>query len=153
MHRHHKITNFHPHLSIHGGRDQESREIALKDFRSSKINILFATDVASRGIDVNDITVVINYDFPRNMEEYVHRVGRTGRSGRKGKALTLCTRRDWDYAEDLIVILERSGQKVPEGLRDMAKRYKVWKVKKDAERVASGDTRSFGRSARIKYRQ
>ena len=95
----------------------------------------------------------MKYDFPRNMEEYVHRVGRTGRSDRKGKALTLCTRRDWDYAEDLIVILERSNQKVPEGLRDMAKRYKVWKVKKDAERVASGDTRSFGRSARIKYRQ
>lgn len=64
--------------SIHGDREQCDREEALEDFKESRVRILIATDVASRGIDVKDITCVLNYDFPRNIEEYVHRVGRTG---------------------------------------------------------------------------
>ena len=139
--------------AIHGGRDQECREQALRDFRSGEIKILFATDVASRGIDVDDISVVINYDFPRNMEEYVHRVGRTGRQGRKGRSVTFFTRRDWDYAGELIEILEKTNQKVPEFLPDMARRYKEWRARKDAEREARGETGRFGRNSRIRYRQ
>lgn len=65
--------------SIHGNREQCDREQALDDIKSGYVNILIATDVASRGIDIEDITYVVNYDFPRNIEEYVHRVGRTGR--------------------------------------------------------------------------
>ena len=63
---------------IHGGRDQEDREQALIDLKSGDVKILIATDVASRGLDIDDITHVFNYDFPKDMEEYVHRVGRTG---------------------------------------------------------------------------
>ncbi|ESP00563.1 hypothetical protein LOTGIDRAFT_112416, partial [Lottia gigantea] len=66
---------------IHGDREQCDREQALKDFKNSVVRILIATDVASRGLDVPDITYVFNYDFPRNIEEYVHRIGRTGRAG------------------------------------------------------------------------
>jgi ATP-dependent RNA helicase DDX43 len=62
--------------AIHGNREQRDREQALEDIKSGYVNILIATDVASRGIDIQDITMVINYDFPRNIEEYVHRVGR-----------------------------------------------------------------------------
>uniref|UniRef100_A0A673C8N8 RNA helicase n=1 Tax=Sphaeramia orbicularis TaxID=375764 RepID=A0A673C8N8_9TELE len=65
--------------SLHGDREQCDREEALKDFREGRVHILVATDLASRGLDVCDITHVFNYDFPRNIEEYVHRVGRTGR--------------------------------------------------------------------------
>lgn len=65
--------------SIHGDREQCDREEALQDFKEGRVRILIATDVASRGIDVKDITCVLNYDFPRNIEEYVHRVGRTGK--------------------------------------------------------------------------
>uniref|UniRef100_A0A8C4EZW4 RNA helicase n=1 Tax=Dicentrarchus labrax TaxID=13489 RepID=A0A8C4EZW4_DICLA len=65
--------------SLHGDREQCDREEALKDFKESRVRILVATDLASRGLDVHDITHVFNYDFPRNIEEYVHRVGRTGR--------------------------------------------------------------------------
>jgi ATP-dependent RNA helicase DDX43 len=64
--------------SIHGDHEQCDREDALEDFKKSTVRILIATDVASRGIDVIDITCVLNYDFPLNMEDYVHRVGRTG---------------------------------------------------------------------------
>ena len=68
--------------SIHGDRDQSDREQALLDLKTGEVKILLATDVASRGIDISDITYVVNFDFPRNIEEYVHRVGRTGRAGK-----------------------------------------------------------------------
>lgn len=140
--------------SIHGGRDQECREQALREFKNGDVRILFATDVASRGIDVSDITVVINYDFPKDMEEYVHRCGRTGRQGKKGKALSIITRRDWRYAPELVELLEKSNQNVPEKLRDMSVRFKKWKERKDAEDAARGGSRSFGRSGgRLRYRQ
>ncbi|KAI4812887.1 hypothetical protein KUCAC02_024249 [Chaenocephalus aceratus] len=90
------------------------REEALRDFKNSRVRILVATDLASRGLDVHDITHVYNYDFPRNIEEYVHRVGRTGRAGRSGASITLVTRENWRMAAELILILERAGQEVPE---------------------------------------
>ena len=67
-------------------------------------------DVASRGLDIQDITWVINYDFPRNMEEYVHRVGRTGRAGKSGKAISFLVRNDWGQAQPLIDILNEAEQ-------------------------------------------
>ncbi|KAM8859338.1 putative ATP-dependent RNA helicase DDX43 isoform 2-T2 [Spinachia spinachia] len=96
--------------SLHGDREQCDREEALKDFKESRVRILVATDLASRGLDVHDITHVFNYDFPRNIEEYVHRVGRTGRAGRSGVAVTLVTRENWRMAPELIPILQRAGQ-------------------------------------------
>ncbi|KAJ0066961.1 hypothetical protein NL108_006193, partial [Boleophthalmus pectinirostris] len=96
--------------SLHGDREQCDREEALKDFKNSRVRILVATDLASRGLDVTDITHVFNFDFPRNIEEYVHRVGRTGRAGRSGTAVTLVTRDNWRMAPELIHILERAGQ-------------------------------------------
>ncbi len=109
--------------SIHGDREQCDREEALADFKESRVRILIATDVASRGIDVKDITRVINYDFPRNIEEYVHRVGRTGRAGRSGASITFMAREDWKHAKELIEILKQGEQEVPQALIDMADRY------------------------------
>ncbi|XP_042358583.1 probable ATP-dependent RNA helicase DDX43 [Plectropomus leopardus] len=117
--------------SLHGDREQCDREEALKDFKDSRVRILVATDLASRGLDVIDITHVFNYDFPRNIEEYVHRVGRTGRAGRLGAAVTLVTRENWRMAPELIPILERAGQEVPEELVLMAERYEKHKREKD----------------------
>ncbi|CAL8360901.1 unnamed protein product, partial [Boreogadus saida] len=117
--------------SLHGDREQCDREEALRDFKESRVRILVATDLASRGLDVIDITHIFNYDFPRNIEEYVHRVGRTGRAGRSGFAVTLVTREDWRNAGELITILERAGQEVPEELVMMAQRYE--KHKRDRE--------------------
>ena len=81
------ITDF-----IHGGKTQKHREIALKKFRQTQIDVLVATDVAARGIDVSDIASVVNYDEPMSYEDYIHRIGRTGRNGNFGKAFTLVSR-------------------------------------------------------------
>ncbi|XP_072247656.1 probable ATP-dependent RNA helicase DDX43 [Leuresthes tenuis] len=117
--------------SLHGDHEQCDREEALKDFKESRVRILVATDLASRGLDVHDITHVFNYDFPRNIEEYVHRVGRTGRAGRSGAAVTLVTRENWRMAPELISILERAGQEVPDELVLMAERFAKHKREKE----------------------
>ncbi|XP_006168375.1 probable ATP-dependent RNA helicase DDX43 [Tupaia chinensis] len=117
--------------SLHGNREQSDREKALENFKTGKVRILIATDLASRGLDVHDITHVYNYDFPRNIEEYIHRVGRTGRAGRTGMSITLLTRNDWRVSTELINILERANQSIPEELVSMAERYKANKLKKE----------------------
>lgn len=138
--------------SIHGDRDQSDREQALEDFKSGYAKILIATDVASRGLDIKDISCVFNYDFPHNMEEYVHRVGRTGRAGRTGMSITLMTRNDWKHAKELIEILRQGDQEVPKSLVDMADRFEAAKLRRmeenggDFPRRGRGSFRGRGRS-------
>ncbi|NWU94980.1 DDX43 helicase, partial [Upupa epops] len=123
-----------PVQSLHGNREQRDREEALDDFRKGKVRILVTTDLASRGLDVCDITHVFNFDFPHNIEEYVHRVGRTGRAGRTGVAITLLTENDWKVTPALIEILERSNQVVPRELSRMAERYKQFQIRRESEK-------------------
>jgi len=80
-----------PAVAIHGNKSQSQRNRALDSFKNNDINILVATDVAARGIDIQDVTHVINFDPPKVYEDYVHRIGRTGRAGKAGKALTFIT--------------------------------------------------------------
>lgn len=115
---------------MHGNREQSDREQALNDFKSGDVKILIATDLASRGLDVDDVTHVYNYDFPRNIEEYVHRVGRTGRAGKTGISTTLMTQSDRKNVPELIKILERANQSVPEDLATMAEQRKLGKQEK-----------------------
>ena len=75
-------------VQIHGNKSQSARQKALNDFKQGKVNVLVATDVAARGIDVSDVTHVINYQVPQTMDSYIHRIGRTGRAGNRGKAFT-----------------------------------------------------------------
>ncbi|XP_076092171.1 putative ATP-dependent RNA helicase DDX53 isoform X2 [Mytilus galloprovincialis] len=146
---------------IHGDREQCDREAALEDFKSGATRILIATDVASRGLDVKDITYVFNYDFPRHMEEYVHRVGRTGRAGRTGTSITLMTRMDWRNAAHLIEILVEAMQEVPEFLEDMAQRWEANQRKRAEERESlkgmgggrGGGGRGGGRGGRGRRRE
>jgi superfamily II DNA/RNA helicase len=77
-----------PAAAIHGNKSQSQRERALKSFKNDSLKILVATDVAARGIDIQDVTHVINFDPPKQYDDYVHRIGRTGRAGKSGKALT-----------------------------------------------------------------
>ena len=120
--------------SIHGDRAQSDREQALLDLKTGEVKILIATDVASRGIDIQDITYVFNFDFPRNIEEYVHRVGRTGRAGKTGVSITLMERSDRKQAEELIKILKEAEQEVPDELVEIAEKYQRFK-----ERNQTGD--------------
>lgn len=106
--------------AIHGDKDQYERDRVLKDFKNSACRVMFATDVASRGIHVNDITHVINYDYANNVEDYVHRIGRTGRAGGYGISHTFMERRDGKKARPLIKVLEEAGQVVPPELRQLA---------------------------------
>ncbi|XP_003791983.2 DEAD box protein 53 [Otolemur garnettii] len=123
-----------PVQSLHGDREQCDREQALEDFKSGRVKILIATDLASRGLDVNDITHIYNYDFPRNVEEYVHRVGRTGRAGKTGISITLITPENSKIASELIEILKKTNQSIPEDLVKMAEQYKSHQQKTEAER-------------------
>ncbi|XP_062940592.1 probable ATP-dependent RNA helicase DDX53, partial [Cynocephalus volans] len=122
-----------PVQSLHGDRELCDREEALEDFKSGKVKILITTDLVSRGLDVNDITHVYNYDFPQNIEEYIHRVGRTGRAGKTGTSISLITQDNSKIANELIQILKRANQSVPEDLVAMAKRYNFHKQKKGTQ--------------------
>jgi len=81
----------HTATEIHSNRSQAQRKIALEGFTKGRFRVMVATDIASRGIDVKDISLVINFDLPDNSEDYVHRIGRTGRIGRYGKAISFVT--------------------------------------------------------------
>ena len=87
--------------AIHGNKSQGQRQRALNDFKRNKLRVLVATDVASRGIDVDDLSHVINFDLPETPETYVHRIGRTGRAGAAGIALSFCGRDEMDLLKDI----------------------------------------------------
>lgn len=98
--------------SLHGDMDQRSRERVMKKFKKKQISLLVATDVAARGIDVDDLTHVINYHIPNDPESYTHRIGRTGRAGKQGVAITLITSREY---RRLIVIERMTSSKIERG--------------------------------------
>jgi len=106
-------------MCIHGDKKQEERDWVLKEFRAGKCQILVATDVAARGLDVDDVKFVINYDFPNCTEDYVHRIGRTGRKGNTGTAYTFFTNKDGKNAGDLVGILKEANQVVNPQLYEM----------------------------------
>lgn len=94
-------------LTIHGDKDQHDRSKVLRQFRNGSTNVLIATDVTARGIDIPDIEIVINYDLPEEAENYVHRVGRTGRGERKGDAYAFCAPEEKDTLEEIQRFLDK----------------------------------------------
>ncbi|KAG6432651.1 hypothetical protein SASPL_104232 [Salvia splendens] len=114
------LKSGYPCVSLHGGKDQTDRESTLADFKSNVCNILIATSIAARGLDVKDLELVVNFDVPNHYEDYVHRVGRTGRAGKKGCAITFISEEDARYGPDLVKALELSEQSVPEDLKALA---------------------------------
>lgn len=110
----------YPALSIHGDKDQKERDWVLSEFRNGSNPILIATDVAARGLDVKDIKLVVNYDFPNDMENYVHRIGRTGRAGATGTAFSFFTSDKSRMAREFVTMLKEADQQVPQELEQMA---------------------------------
>ncbi|XP_315003.4 uncharacterized protein LOC1275719 isoform X1 [Anopheles gambiae] len=106
---------------IHGDKSQKDRDYVLNTFRRSTNGILVATDVASRGLDVDDVKFVINFDFPNNTEDYVHRIGRTGRSTNKGTSYTFFTPANSSKAPDLITVLQDANQYINPELHEYAR--------------------------------
>ncbi|XP_010477348.1 PREDICTED: DEAD-box ATP-dependent RNA helicase 42 isoform X1 [Camelina sativa] len=128
------IRQGYPCLSLHGGKDQTDRESTISDFKSNVCNLLIATSVAARGLDVKELELVVNFDAPNHYEDYVHRVGRTGRAGRKGCAVTFISEDDAKYAPDLVKALELSEQPVPADLKAIADGFMA-KVKQGIEQA------------------
>ncbi|KAM3484921.1 hypothetical protein MY8738_001823 [Beauveria namnaoensis] len=129
----------YPCMSIHGGKDQLDRDSTISDFKKGVVPILVATSVAARGLDVKQLELVINYDAPNHLEDYVHRAGRTGRAGNTGVAVTFITPEQESCAPGIAKALEQSEQPVPERLNEMRKAHR--------EKVKSGkakDTSGFG---------
>jgi len=102
--------------TMHGGKSQTHREKALEFFKNGKYDILIGTNLVARGIDIEGITLVINFDAPTSIDDYNHRIGRTGRAGKKGISYTFLTNKDEDIFFDLKEYLEANGQSVPSEL-------------------------------------
>jgi ATP-dependent RNA helicase RhlE len=98
----------HDAAAIHGNKSQNARQAALKGFSSGRVRILVATDIAARGIDVPDISHVINYGLPDDAENYVHRIGRTARNGASGHAITLCDGTERSKLRDVERLIRRT---------------------------------------------
>lgn len=109
-------------IALHGDRSQKQRDDALRQFKSRSCNIMVATDVAARGLDINDITHVINYDFPMTIEDYIHRIGRTARHDKKGTSISLFTENNIGLAGKLVQILKETDQEIPRKLVNMPRR-------------------------------
>jgi len=106
---------------LHGDKTQQQRNSILSDFRSGLLTMLVATDVAARGLDVSDIERVINYDFPPNIENYIHRIGRTARGGKTGESVSYFTETDFHIVKELLDILKQANQPIPPELLEVLK--------------------------------
>jgi superfamily II DNA/RNA helicase len=128
---------------IHADRSQPQREAALRAFREGDTRVLVATDIAARGLDVDAVSHVINYDVPDVPEDYVHRVGRTGRAGRQGKAITIVTPVDELSMKAIERLIGQPVKRiVPEGFGGLQK----------AVTRAGGPLVPFGRTNKVSVR-
>jgi ATP-dependent RNA helicase DDX46/PRP5 len=128
----------YPCMSLHGGKDQADRDSTIADFKAGNIPILVATSVAARGLDVKDLGLVINYECPNHMEDYVHRVGRTGRAGQKGTAYTFITHEQERFAPDIVKALKTSNVEIPLELAALSEGFLVKVRAGEAQSVGSG---------------
>ncbi|KAI8604406.1 P-loop containing nucleoside triphosphate hydrolase protein [Dissophora ornata] len=110
-----------PATSIHGDRTQHERERALDMFRSGRCPIMVATAVAARGLDIPNVTHVVSYDLPTDIDDYVHRIGRTGRAGNTGMATAFLNRGNKGVVRDLIDLLKEANQEVPDWLETLSR--------------------------------
>jgi superfamily II DNA/RNA helicase len=128
--------------AMHSDLEQKERDTMLYEFKNRRISILIATDIVSRGIDIDDIQLVINYDVPRDAEDYVHRIGRTARANREGEAITLVNQKDWTYLLKIEKLIEAEIDKpeLPEGcgekpvMNSVVKKRPYHRFKKSAKK-------------------
>ena len=127
--------------AIHGNKSQNQRTRALNDFKVGKIKVLVATDIAARGIDVQNISHVINYDLPNEPENYVHRIGRTARAGAKGVAYSFCEARDRDFLHEIERITKNKTREAEHKYHSLTAKNAVGAA---ARPLPKGRGRSFG---------
>lgn len=137
-----------PATAIHGDRSQYEREKALAAFKNGAAPILVATAVAARGLDIPNVSHVINYDLPSDIDDYVHRIGRTGRAGNVGIATAFFNRNNKNVVKGLIELLSEANQEVPDFLTKIAREGAFGKMTRGGGRGGSsrGPSRDFRRS-------
>ncbi|KAK9487407.1 P-loop containing nucleoside triphosphate hydrolase protein [Lipomyces starkeyi] len=139
------INQNFPATSIHGDRTQREREAALDMFRSGRAPIMVATAVAARGLDIPNVTHVVNYDLPSDIDDYVHRIGRTGRAGNTGLATAFFNRGNRGVVKELIDILREANQEVPDFLEAVANEGGYASRGRGGRGGRGGGTRDFRR--------
>jgi translation initiation factor 4A len=105
--------------AMHGDMDQKERDVIMKEFRTGSSRVLITTDLLARGIDVQQVSLVINYDLPNNRENYIHRIGRGGRFGRKGVAINFVTDDDRRTLRDIEQFYNTQIQEMPMNVADL----------------------------------
>ncbi|KAK3871661.1 hypothetical protein Pcinc_023219 [Petrolisthes cinctipes] len=105
--------------AMHGDMDQKERDVIMREFRSGSSRVLITTDLLARGIDVQQVSLVINYDLPSNRESYIHRIGRGGRFGRKGVAINFVTAEDSRTLMDIEDYYRTSIEEMPGNVADL----------------------------------
>ncbi|XP_015517910.1 uncharacterized protein [Neodiprion pinetum] len=142
-------------IAIHGDKSQPERDYVLSEFRNGKTAILVATDVAARGLDVEDVKYVVNFDYPNSSEDYIHRIGRTGRCESAGTAYAYFTPNNARQAKELVSVLEEAGQPINPQLSEMAnsqrnqfgkgrQRWNTVRPTKDSSSGGPGSPRNIG---------
>merc|ERR1711881_605659 len=116
----HELTKRDFTISVmHADLDQEARNLVMQQFRSGSSRVLISTDLLARGIDVQQVSLVINFDLPQNMENYLHRIGRSGRFGRKGVAINFVTNNDVRTMKDIEKYYHTQIEEMPMDIADM----------------------------------
>merc|ERR1712014_129669 len=105
--------------AMHGDMDQKERDVIMREFRSGSSRVLITTDVLARGIDVQQVSLVINYDLPTNRENYIHRIGRGGRFGRKGVAINFLTTEDVRTLREIEQFYQTQIDEMPTNVADL----------------------------------
>ena len=126
-------------LTIHGDKDQHKRSSVMKEFRQGECNILIATDISARGIDIADVNYVINYDLPEVPENYVHRVGRTGRAFNKGVAISFCSEDEKERLDNIQLLLDKKIEVVNIHKKDYARTLTLAKDESSLQELLDGN--------------
>ena len=133
-----------PACSIHGDKSQREREESLRAFKRATTPVMVATDVASRGLDIPNVTQVVNFDLPSNIDDYVHRIGRTGRAGNTGAALSFANEKNSGVVRELRDLLDENEQEIPAWLNQMCQHSSGGGGGRGGGRRRGGGGNSFG---------
>ena len=134
--------------AIHGNKSQNARTKAISDFKSGEIKVLVATDIAARGIDIDNISHVINFELPNEPESYVHRIGRTARAGSDGTAYSFCSAEERDYLRDIEKLIKQKIKVMDHAFHSETAKNAIGAAAKPAPK----NNRSFSKNAKFKNR-
>ena len=139
--------------AIHGNKSQNARQRALSNFKNRTTRVLIATDIAARGIDIDELTHVINYELPNIPETYVHRIGRTGRAGANGIAISFCDQEELEFLKDIHKLIAKQipveeGHPYPMSPQSVVAKHAEGAAKKPGKGGGPKRGRGFGRSDR-----